>query len=83
MPRGYTTRSEGMHTGVVRAAQRSKRKRLGVVLNAVGWSVPFTFNRPSILTRVSRRIRVSLIMFHGKWGLPIPYDVDFTFACVL
>lgn len=35
---------------------------------------------PDILTRFSRRIRVSFALFHGRWFLPVPYPVRIAFA---
>ena len=35
---------------------------------------------PSLFERLSRALRMSLILFWGRWGLPIPFPVPITFA---
>jgi hypothetical protein len=30
---------------------------------------------PKFIENLSRRFRTSLLLFYGKWGLPIPYEV--------
>jgi len=35
----------------------------------------------SVLSWVSRKAGVSLLLFYGRWGLPIPYRVPMTLVC--
>lgn len=42
-----------------------------------------TFKRvplPAVLERASRSLKASLVLFWGRWGLPIPFKVPLTFA---
>ncbi|CAM9689899.1 unnamed protein product [Discosporangium mesarthrocarpum] len=42
-----------------------------------------TFRRvklPALLEVVSRLLKVSLVLFWGRWGLPVPFKVPLTYA---
>ncbi|CAM9441899.1 unnamed protein product [Hapterophycus canaliculatus] len=42
-----------------------------------------TFKRvplPAVLENLSRMLKASLVLFWGRWGLPIPFKVPLTFA---
>lgn len=39
-----------------------------------------SFGPNSLLARISRYLRVALILFAGKWGLPIPHRVPLVIA---
>eukprot|EP00904_Undaria_pinnatifida_P004885 jgi/Undpi1/1526/HiC_scaffold_11.g04916.m1 len=42
-----------------------------------------TFKRaplPAVLERASRSLKASLVLFWGRWGLPVPFKVPLTFA---
>lgn len=35
---------------------------------------------PAVLEKVSRLVKASLVVFWGRWGLPVPFKVPLTFA---
>ena len=54
------------------------------LLYLYGATQTYDFAKPqagSVLSWVSRKAGVSLLLFHGRWYLPIPYRVPITLVC--
>ncbi|CAM9909492.1 unnamed protein product [Scytosiphon promiscuus] len=67
------------HKGFVRAAMTHGVSLVPVYV----FGNSETFKRvplPAVLENLSRMLKASLVLFWGRWGLPIPFKVPLTFA---